>query len=67
MIQVVRNFIVRLVLVGKNDDNYELTKSIMKNKDKKVLCTLEGVNHKNTFNEPKHSLSAIINFLQDNT
>ena len=38
----------------------------MKNKDNKVLCTLEGVNHKNTFNEPKHSLSAIINFLQDN-
>ena len=54
------------IIIGENDDNYELTKSIMKNKDNKVLCTLEGVNHKNTFNEPKHSLSAIINFLQDN-
>lgn len=54
------------IIIGENDDNYELTKSIMKNKDNKVLCTLEAVNHKNTFNEPKHSLSAIINFLQDN-
>ena len=29
------------IIIGENDDNYELTKSIMKNKDSKVLCTLE--------------------------
>tara|TARA_Y100001970_G_scaffold158003_1_gene193286 strand:+ start:4600 stop:5274 length:675 start_codon:yes stop_codon:yes gene_type:complete len=53
------------IIIGEKDDNYKLTKSIMKEKNNKVLHTLKGVNHKNTFNEPKHSMSAIINFLQD--
>ena len=42
------------IIIGENDDNYELTKSIMKNKDSKVLYTLEGVNHKT------HSMSLSI-------
>ena len=37
----------------------------MRNKDNKIMHTLEGVNHKNTFNEPKYSLNAIFDFLED--
>ena len=51
--------------MGEKDDNYNLTKSLFKDIDAEILYTLKEINHKNTFDEPKHSLNAIINFLQD--
>ena len=51
--------------MGEKDDNYNLTKSILSDIDPKILYTLKNVNHKNTFDEPRYSMDAIINFLQD--
>ena len=51
--------------MGEKDDNYNLTKSLLKDIGVEILHTLKEINHKNTFDEPKHSLNAIINFLQD--
>ena len=54
-----------LIIMGEKDDNYNLTKSILSDIDPKILYTLKNVNHKNTFDEPRYSMDAIINFLQD--
>jgi pimeloyl-ACP methyl ester carboxylesterase len=53
------------IIMGEKDDNYNLTKSLLKDIGVEILHTLKEINHKNTFDEPKHSLNAIINFLQD--
>ena len=54
-----------LIIMGEKDDNYQLTRSLIDHIDVEILYTLKDINHKNTFEEPKHSLNAIINFLQD--
>lgn len=54
-----------LIIMGEKDDNYKLTRSLIYDIDVQILYTLKGINHKNTFEEPKHSLNVIINFLQD--
>tara|TARA_B100001142_G_scaffold257355_1_gene258954 strand:- start:1458 stop:2132 length:675 start_codon:yes stop_codon:yes gene_type:complete len=53
-----------LIVMGEKDDNFELTKNILGKKYLENLVILKGINHKKTFDEPKHSINAIINFLQ---
>lgn len=52
-----------LIVMGEKDDNFELTKNILGKKYSENLLILKGINHKKTFDEPNHSISAIINFL----
>ena len=54
-----------LIVMGEKDDNFELTEKLMKETPKSNFQVLSGINHKNTFEEPKHSINAIINFLQN--
>jgi|TARA_B110000495_G_scaffold202300_1_gene222013 pimeloyl-ACP methyl ester carboxylesterase len=53
-----------LIVMGEKDDNFELTKNILGKKYLENLVILKGVNHKKTFDEPKHSLNTIIDFLK---
>lgn len=53
------------IVMGEKDDNYNLTESLLSDIGVEILYTLKEINHKNTFDEPKHSIDAIINFLQD--
>ena len=53
-----------LIVMGEKDDNFDLTEKLMNQNYKDNFLVLNGVNHKNTFDEPEHSIDAIINFLQ---
>jgi len=54
-----------LIIMGEKDDNFNLTKELLEQNNLNNLLVLKNINHKNTFDEPNHSLNAIINFLQD--
>ena len=55
---------VKINKVSKTNDNFDLTEKLMNQNYKDNFLVLNGVNHKNTFDEPEHSIDAIINFLQ---
>ena len=53
-----------LIVMGEKDDNFDLTEKLMNQNYKDNFLVLIGVNHKNTFDEPEHSIDGLINFLQ---